>query len=495
MYRYCFTTADAEPLSDIPSTESAFFWRWNPMAGWRGRKGLRAATRLEALTHEFTPKLQHLPLSNCIDRCSERGGCLAAVAPQRASPRRVSAACRCDSYYFGKTCHRHSSPHCWNGCSGRGECVDGFCVCRGGSYGPACALGGGGGGGGGSGGGSGSGGGGGGGGGGGRRPTVYVYDLPPVVLRRRAFASDRDPIFNTHHAFLEALLADAPSLARSPAEAALFLVPAFATNMEALREYYSHAQRHVATHHPWWTASGGANHLWWSTADGGGCELNQLRETRHSVAVAHYIKANRSGGYRRTNERCGVASKDVAAPPKLPFATEERLLRAGRRPLAARALRFFFAGNVPDSHLPGFDQRTDDDLGREAYSEGVRQLVWKHLRKADGFKVVARSPSYEDDWADARVCLAPLGVGWGIRLLWSVLAGCVPLLASSEVSPWFDRVLPWEGMRCSAWTSASCRACLRSSPASPRRRSSKSKRRSGTTAARCCGRRPASLTT
>ena len=162
MYRYCFTTADAEPLSDIPSTESAFFWRWNPMAGWRGRKGLRAATRLEALTHEFTPKLQHLPLSNCIDRCSERGGCLAAVAPQRASPRRVSAACRCDSYYFGKTCHRHSSPHCWNGCSGRGECVDGFCVCRGGSYGPACALGGGGGGGGGSGGGSGSGGGGGG---------------------------------------------------------------------------------------------------------------------------------------------------------------------------------------------------------------------------------------------------------------------------------------------------------------------------------------------
>ncbi|EOD33628.1 hypothetical protein EMIHUDRAFT_229339 [Emiliania huxleyi CCMP1516] len=197
-----------------------------------------------------------------------------------------------------------------------------------------------------------------------------------------------------------ALLADAPSLARSPAEAALFLVPAFATNMEALREYYSHAQRHVATHHPWWTASGGANHLWWSTADGGGCELNQLRETRHSVAVAHYIKANRSGGYRRTNERCGVASKD----------------------------------------------RTDDDLGREAYSEGVRQLVWKHLRKADGFKVVARSPSYEDDWADARVCLAPLGIGWGIRLLWSVLAGCVPLLASSEVSPWFDRVLPWEGM-------------------------------------------------
>jgi len=39
-----------------------------------------------------------------------------------------------------------------------------------------------------------------------------------------------------------------------------------------------------------------------------------------------------------------------------------------------------------------------------------------------------------------------MGVGWGIRLLWAVAAGCVPLLVSSEVAPWFDRVLPWESM-------------------------------------------------
>ena len=27
-----------------------------------------------------------------------------------------------------------------------------------------------------------------------------------------------------------------------------------------------------------------------------------------------------------------------------------------------------------------------------------------------------------------------MGVGWGVRLLWALGAGCVPLLASSEVA-------------------------------------------------------------
>jgi hypothetical protein len=34
-----------------------------------------------------------------------------------------------------------------------------------------------------------------------------------------------------------------------------------------------------------------------------------------------------------------------------------------------------------------------------------------------------------------------MGLGWGVRLLWSLGGGCVPLLASSEVAGWFDDAL------------------------------------------------------
>ena len=67
--------------------------------------------------------------------------------------------------------------------------------------------------------------------------------------------------------------------------------------------------------------------------------------------------------------------------------------------------------------------------------------MWKHARHAPGFRVVARSASYLTDWSESQVCLAPMGVGWGVRLLWSLGGGCVPLLVSSEVASWFDDVL------------------------------------------------------
>ena len=255
------------------------------------------------------------------------------------------------------------------------------------------------------------------------------------MLRRRTFGSDPDPIFNTHHVFLERLLADRAALAARPEEAHAFLAPAFGTNMEALDEYYLHVQRHIAAHLPWWHRRRGTDHAWFTTADGGGCNLNTLPRLRRSVIMAHYLKWN------TTATGCGVRGKDLALPPAVPGVLEAGFLARGAAPLSSRPLRFFFAGNVPDSEQPGFDQISDAQLGREAYSEGVRQLVWKHARQAPGFRVVSRSASYLTDWSESQVCLAPMGVGWGVRLLWSLGGGCVPLLASSEVAGWFDDAL------------------------------------------------------
>ena len=60
---------------------------------------------------------------------------------------------------------------------------------------------------------------------------------------------------------------------------------------------------------------------------------------------------------------------------------------------------------MPDSETPGFDRIDDAQLGREAYSEGVRQLVWKHARRAPGFRVVSRSESYLTDWSESQARL------------------------------------------------------------------------------------------
>lgn len=301
LYRYCFTTPGQASLSELPSAEdgTALFWRWEPTGRWRGMAALRQVERVEAVRHEYNRHQEHVPHARCPKRCHERGACLVSIRPPatalgpsvggrgtRNTFRPPPGQCKCDSHYSGATCARHESPFCWNGCSGRGECVDGFCVCRDGAYGPGCALGAG-------------------------RPAgggpwlggipaadgasearvpaarVYVYDLPPLWLRRRAFASDADPIFNTYHVFMSALLQqNSTALADDPAQAALFLAPAFGTNMEGLREYYAHAHCRISASYPWWNASGGANHFWWSTADGGGCELNQVSRFRLGCPAA-----------------------------------------------------------------------------------------------------------------------------------------------------------------------------------------------------------------
>ena len=106
-----------------------------------------------------------------------------------------------------------------------------------------------------------------------------------------------------------------------------------------------------------------------------------------------------------------------------------------------RRTTLFFAGNVPDAHL--VDTQPDTQLAAEAYSEGVRQLVWKYHRNRTGFRIVSRSQSYVADWSESQFCLAPQGVGWGVRLSWAIGAGCIPLLASSEVTPWFDDAIDY----------------------------------------------------
>ena len=106
--------------------------------------------------------------------------------------------------------------------------------------------------------------------------------------------------------------------------------------------------------------------------------------------------------------------------------------RSWRRDNAQRTLTFFFAGNLNLADTSG------------AYSEGVRRQLWLHHSNTSGFRIVPNSASYRDDFRRSVFCAAPLGEGWGIRLIWAVAFGCIPVLFQSSVKQFFDDTLPYE---------------------------------------------------
>ena len=151
-----------------------------------------------------------------------------------------------------------------------------------------------------------------------------------------------------------------------------------------------------------WRRHGGSDHIWFTSGDGGGCDLNRLAEVRRGIVLAHYLKLNKSAASDgRKAFECGGYGKDIALPPRVPAVYDGRFLRRGQLPSAARPTTFYFAGNVPDRQL--VDTTTDEALAREAYSEGVRQLVWKYHRSRAGYTVVERSPTCaEERWHSRR---------------------------------------------------------------------------------------------
>ena len=391
----------------------------NGRAVFRNWQDGATLTAEKALAVEWQAHLVYVPHRHCKLACSGRGACVAPLASVRLGDY-ASAHCICDTFYKGPLCEQHESVLCYNNCSFRGSCVDGFCSCDPPYYGPGCAY-------------------------GGdlineqAKFKVHVYDLDPIILRRVEYTSDKDPIFRTHHIFLNALLADPFTLSPTADGADLVLAPAFGTNMPGLLEYYEHAVRYVKENYAWsWMHR---DHVWFTSGDGGGCDLNRLDSTRKGIVAAHYMKLNVSDP-RRTH--CGEPGKDLAYPPDVPDVYKSEIFSGGQsRSFSSRILDFYFSGNVPDSDK--IDSKPDTELENVAYSEGVRQLVWKYHRgDYNGFKVVKRSDTYLLDWTISKFCLAPLGVGWGVRLLWSIIGGCIPVLASSEVSEWFDDAINYD---------------------------------------------------
>ena len=408
--RACFRRRfTRDELSDVPTAEElrcgdAAFFRWE---GETGALRFAPARWEEALRLDGDINKVVLPATACDGLCSFRGTCVAA-----ADGGPSSASCRCDMGFGGRRCEqRHEGDVlptlCYNNCSSRGTCLDGeTCACQSGFYGPACAF--------------------------AVQPAltawlatspsalrVYVYNLPRIVLARRLYGSDvdRQELFSTMQHLLPMLLADGHTLTRDPEDADLFVVPAPSTNMEGLTSYHQHVLAYIRAEQPrYYARRTGADHVWFCSADHGGDVMASVSGISRGIVYAHYFKEHSLSQHVSAAPYMGVGLTAASADVYANFGTP-----AWDAATARRTTTFFFAGNL---------QLRDAASG---YSEGVRQqLHFEHGQRA-GYRIVEHSASYWDDYRTSVFCAAPLGEGWGNRLLWAVALGCIPVLFESNV--------------------------------------------------------------
>jgi len=170
--------------------------------------------------------------------------------------------------------------------------------------------------------------------------------------------------------------------------------------------------------------------------------LKGITAVNRGIILAHYFKGRLRGKRLSAAEetRAGHAEpRHICQAPYLGVGVTE----AARQTFASHGqptwhseeeerrqpLLLFFAGNI-DAPPP--------------YSEGVRQALAAAHANSPGFKIVRQSATYITDFQSAAFCAAPLGEGWGIRLIWAVAYGCIPLLFRSSVRHFWDDVLPYE---------------------------------------------------
>ena len=343
----------------------------------------------------------------------------AADRRRAASLRRGCPGCRLPAA-GGSSDHHNAATRC---CSGRGECLRGWCACPPGTFGIDCAHG---------------------------EPAgsqstsarrvnahhpsvaIYVYEMPlelgAVGLNGRA----REKIYVAEVQFIESLLADSATRTLDPALADLFLVPfwsyhSLASNTGCDRTRLELVIRWLSTTYPYWATKGGADHVFWLTGDRGACAMQDLPlfkpagaaaapifvthfgllgafELMRQVATADHVHAaarefahldvfvdNASTIVRKLSdgEWCHDPHKDVVAPPFLSLSSAQRqslLAAAGAgvkaRPAAtgtsARAPLLFHAGKVG-----GWDPRFEkhEKWGRVPmrYSLGMRQRLYERF--------------------------------------------------------------------------------------------------------------------
>ena len=168
--RSCWDTLANTSLvdtSDFPEAPDGVIYRtaeW-PARGKcaKGNLGVEAERRcisgMSQTTWHAHRALGGSPLPNryCPDSCSHRGSCLRpfvrrplgrsltgrdgwSYVIERDPTNSTAPACICHDGYSGRACQLTDKTLCMNSCSGNGDCVGKFCLCKQGWFGIDCSL-------------------------------------------------------------------------------------------------------------------------------------------------------------------------------------------------------------------------------------------------------------------------------------------------------------------------------------------------------------------
>ncbi|XP_066373302.1 probable glycosyltransferase At5g25310 [Miscanthus floridulus] len=283
-----------------------------------------------------------------------------------------------------------------------------------------------------------------------KRFKVYVYEEgePPIL-----HAGPCKNIYTIEGRFIEQLELMAPPAppqggrrgggARSgvrtsdPARAHAFFLPFSVSKMvqfayrpntydtTPLRAIVADYVRVVASRHPYWNRSAGADHFMLSCHDWGP-EASRGHPELHANGIRALCNANTSEGFR--------PGQDVSVPEiNLYTGDMPRQLLAPAPPLASRPFLAFFAG------------------GRHGHARDLLLRHWKG-RDPDVFPVYEHSHGQQDGPLDyyasmrrARFCLCPSGYEVASpRVVEAMYAECVPVILSNGYALPFADVLQWE---------------------------------------------------
>ena len=425
-----------------------------------------ACTRVVPL-HECPGSCSHN--GRCVDRCGKKEcRCYSGtLIPDPEAPPGDQAPCQ-------KACDGACST--LNDCSGNGDCVVGFCRCHHGFFGMDCSL---------------------------RKDMlgrsggaqgragdfqlgrgagdkIFVYDPPPWLIHSHDARCDGYvglPNYSANVRFIQRLLRDPARRAVIPEDAGAFLVPLLPfsyNNWGNTRTFSLHALQVLGwvrdTHGEFLERSGGHDHVMFFVGDRHSCDLDPaLANLTHLV---HFGYEGDTEPWAKENiydpqepRPCFRPGTDVVFAPYEERAREwfkalpEKIKPSLRD--AQENLLFFrgaleYAGDSPGNVLRCAMGAGDPAVAFSpaclaTYAMGVRYGVFHHNQGKPGVRIYAPhqghgvGKEYSDYLSETVFALAPLGTGFGMRIVAAVMHGAIPVfLEHNYHQAWSDVVDPAE---------------------------------------------------
>eukprot|EP00271_Cylindrocystis_brebissonii_P018260 TRINITY_DN5097_c0_g1_i1.p1 TRINITY_DN5097_c0_g1~~TRINITY_DN5097_c0_g1_i1.p1 ORF type:complete len:809 (-),score=113.99 TRINITY_DN5097_c0_g1_i1:232-2547(-) len=411
--------------------------------------------------HEGAKKMGLTHPDEC-NMCSGRGVC-----------NKEHKNCGCVWRHGGRYCeHNGDIPlDCFNGCSGRGECVEGSCKCQRGSFGMDCSLfvdG---------------------------EGKTRILERPPFLqwspqgtsplvtspslLRPRIYVYDLPGYFNTWqflHSFyldwqeqvffLERLLAS-PYRTANGEEADFFYIPLILRNrLWQKNEVLEWSIQYISDKWPFYKRKNGADHIVMTNDDWGNCEIGPrgIGAPLLDPLITITLWGQTKNAALEDKNPCFKVGKDIVMPPRMDPNVYNYI------PALKEDLRVFLAtpegatwvspDRGPDPRLfnrttllyfKGWPAFTAQTHGPFTWSFGVRQKMFQMYggkENETGIRMVGTEGvvwGFLEEMESSIFCLAPSGWGWGMRATQAAMLGCIPVVIQPGVIQALEGdLLDWE---------------------------------------------------